>query len=147
MLWVGRISVAVILLIALFIAVSPWSGDIMQLVSAAWSIFGAAFGPAMILSLFWRRFNYKGAVAGIISGFVVSIVWLVLFNFEYYGFTSVIANTNLYEIVPGFIVGIATAVIVTLTTKAPSKEVIDLFDSVGSSVEIEEPVCNAEIKD
>ena len=147
MLWVGRISVAVILLIALFIAVSPWSGDIMQLVSAAWSIFGAAFGPAMLLSLFWRRFNYKGAVAGIISGFVISIVWLVLFNFEYYGFTSVIANTNLYEIVPGFIVGIATAFIVTLCTKAPSKEVVELFDSVGSSVEVEEPVCDAEIKE
>ena len=135
MLWVGRISVAVILLIALFIAVSPWSGDIMQLVSAAWSIFGAAFGPVMLLSLFWRRFNYKGAVASIVSGFVVSILWLVLFNFEYYGFTSVIVNTNLYEIVPGFIVGLAVAFIVTLLTEKPDKEVLELFDSVGETVE------------
>jgi sodium/proline symporter len=128
MLWVGRISVAAILLIALFIAVSPWSGDIMQLVSAAWSIFGAAFGPVMLLSLFWRRFNYKGAVASIISGFVVSILWLVLFNFEYYGFTSVIANTNLYEIVPGFLVGLAVAFAVTLLTEQPDKEVLELFE-------------------
>ena len=135
MLWVGRISVAVILLIALFIAISPWSGDIMQLVSAAWSIFGAAFGPVILLSLFWRRFNYKGAVAGIISGFVVSILWLVLFNFEYYGFTSAIANTNLYEIVPGFLVGLAVSFAVSLLTKAPEQEVVELFDSVNEFVE------------
>ena len=103
--------------------------DIMGLVSAAWSIFGAAFSPVIILSLYWRRFNYKGAVASILAGFTVSILWMVFFNLEYYGFTSVIANTGLYEIVPGFIVGILVGVIVSLCTKAPEKEVVELFDA------------------
>ena len=137
MLWVGRITVAVILVIALLIALFG-SSSIMSLVSAAWSIFGASFGPVMLLSLYWRRFNFKGACASIISGFVVSILWMVLFNFEYYGFESVIYNTGLYEIIPGFIVGIITAFAVSLCTKEPSEEITALFDSVGSSVENEE---------
>ena len=69
-----------------------------------------------------------GAVASIISGFAVSILWMVLFNFEYYGFVSVIANTMLYEIVPGFIIGGIVAIIVTLIDKAPSKEVEAIFE-------------------
>ncbi len=109
--------------------------DIMGLVSAAWSIFGAAFGPVVVLSLFWRRFNYNGAVASIVTGFVVSVLWMVLFNLEYYGFTSVIANTGLYEIVPGFILGILAGVGVALFTKAPAKEVVELFDSVKTDDE------------
>lgn len=129
MLWVGRVAVAVVIVIALMIALFG-NSDIMSLVSAAWSIFGSAFGPAIILSLFWRRLNYKGAVSGIIVGFLVSIAWLVLFNFEYYGFTSVIANTELYEIVPGFIVGMIVAVTVSLLSKAPEKEVVETFDAV-----------------
>jgi sodium/proline symporter len=109
--------------------------DIMGLVSAAWSIFGAAFGPVVVLSLFWRRFNYNGAVASIATGFVVSLLWMVLFNLEYYSFTSLIANTGIYEIVPGFIAGIAAGVIVSLTTKAPEKEVVELFDAVKNDKE------------
>ena len=104
--------------------------DIMGLVSAAWSIFGAAFGPVVVLSLFWKRFNYKGAIASILTGFCVSILWMVLFNLEYYGFTSVIFNTGLYEIVPGFICGILVGVIVSLCTEKPSEQVVKLFESV-----------------
>lgn len=137
MLWVGRIAVAIILVIAILIALFA-SQDIMSLVSAAWSIFGAAFGPAILLSLFWKRFNYQGACWGIISGFVVSVLWMVLFNFEYYGFKSVVANTYLYEIIPGFIVGLIVAVIVTLTTKAPSQEVVELFEKVDAYKESEQ---------
>ena len=91
LLWVGRATVAAVTAIALVIALVAGGTSIMSLVSAAWSIFGAAFGPAMILALYWKRFNYKGANAGIITGFVVSVLWMVLFNFEYYGFTSVVA--------------------------------------------------------
>ena len=137
MMWVGRIAVAVILILALLIALFG-PNSIMSLVSAAWSIFGASFGPIMILALYWRRFNFKGACASIISGFFVSILWMVLFNFEYYGFKSVIYNTGLYEIIPGFIVGMITAVVVSLCTKAPGEEVTALFDSVGKSVENDE---------
>ena len=136
MLWVGRIAVGVITILALGIALLVYYfnlGSIMELVSAAWSIFGAAFGPTIILSLFWKRFNEKGAVAGIISGFVVSILWMVLFNFEYYGFKSVIFNTNLYEIIPGFVLSLIIAVVVSLLTKAPSQEVVALHESVGNT--------------
>ena len=135
MLWVGRITVAAVLVIALFIALNPASGGIMALVESAWALFGAAFGPAIILSLFWRRFNYKGAVSGIISGFVVAIFWMFAFN---KGADSWIYATNLYELVPGFVVGLIVAFVVSLCTKAPSEEVVALYDSVGKSVDTQE---------
>jgi sodium/proline symporter len=108
--------------------------DIMGLVSAAWSIFGAAFSPVIVLSLFWRRFNYKGAIASIFTGFAVSILWMVLFNLDYYGsesmpIKSLIFNTGIYEIVPGFVCGILAGVIVSLSTKKPEKEVVELFEA------------------
>ena len=130
---VGRYAVIVITALAFGLAMLVHLlklTDIMGLVSAAWSIFGAAFSPVIILSLFWRRFNYKGAIASILTGFATSILWMVLFNLEYYGFTSVIANTGLYEIVPGFVLGILAGVIVSLVTEEPEKEVVELFDSV-----------------
>lgn len=132
MLWVGRIAVAVVLIVALFIALNPNSGGIMALVESAWAIFGSAFGPAILLALFWKRFNYKGAVSAIIVGFVVSVAWMLLNKG-----TNFISAIGLYELVPGFIISLAVAYIVSLCTKAPSKEVVELFESVGKSVETE----------
>lgn len=132
MLWVGRIAVAVVLVVALFIALNPNSGGIMALVESAWAIFGSAFGPAILLALFWKRFNYKGAVSAIIVGFVVSVAWMLLNKG-----TNFISAIGLYELVPGFIISLAVAYIVSLCTKAPSKEVVELFESVGKSVETE----------
>lgn len=138
-MWVSRIGVLVIsvvaFVIALLVSKSPSAEGIMDLVSAAWSIFGASFGPVIVLSLFWKRFNYKGACAGIISGFVVSVVWMLLFNLDYHSFSSLVYYTNIYEIVPGFIVSLIVAVVTSLLTEAPSKEVCELFDSVGKSVD------------
>lgn len=128
LLWVGRATVAAVTAIALVIALVAGGTSIMSLVSAAWSIFGAAFGPAMILALYWKRFNYKGANAGIITGFVVSVLWMVLFNFEYYGFTSVVANTQIYELLPGFVLSMIAAVVTSILTPKPSDEVVALFD-------------------
>ncbi len=133
MLFVGRLAVIIVSLIALGIALTVLFlklTDIMGLVSAAWSVFGSAFGPVIILCLFWRRLNYEGATYGIAAGFISSILWMILFNMEYYGFKSVVAATGLYEIIPGFIIGLITAIVVSLCTKAPSKEVISLFDKV-----------------
>lgn len=118
MLWAGRIVVAIIAVIAFFIASSPGTGGIMALVECAWGAFGAAFGPTILLSLFWKRFTYKGAIAGIVTGFLVDALW--------YAFLS--TPTGLYEIVPGFICSLIAAVIVTLCDQEPSKEVQDLFD-------------------
>ena len=117
MLWVGRIVVMAISIISVFIAASPNSGSIMSLVANAWGVFGAAFGPAIMLSLFWKRFNYRGALVGIVVGAVVDIYW----------FTN-LAHLGIYEIIPGFFASLVAAVIATLCSPAPSKEVEELFD-------------------
>ena len=132
MLWAGRIVVLIISLVAVFIASNPNSGTIMSLVENAWGVFGAAFGPTILLSLFWRRFNFSGAVAGILTGAAVDILWLILINNK----ALVPALSGIYEIIPGFILSFIVAVVVSLVTKAPEKEVTDLFDKVASKEEI-----------
>ena len=118
MLWAGRIVVVVIAVIALLIAANPSSGTIMGLVENAWGVFGAAFGPVILLSLFWRRFTFGGAVAGIVVGALVDVLWLVFLK-----------GTGVYEIIPGFFAGMLAAVIATSAGKAPSKEVEALYDT------------------
>ena len=117
-LWVGRAFVLIIAVIAYFIAADPDAGSIMGLVENAWAGFGAAFGPVIILSLFWRRFTYKGAIAGIIGGGLTVALWIIFLS----------AKTGVYELVPGFAVGFACCILVSLIDKKPSQEVLDLFD-------------------
>ena len=124
MLWAGRFVVLAISVIAVIIASNPNSGTIMGLVENAWGVFGAAFGPSILLSLFWKRFNFAGAIAGIVVGAVVDILWLVC-----------LGSLGIYEIIPGFILGLIAAVLVSKATKAPSKEVEALFDKAVSYVE------------
>ena len=120
LLWVGRIVVVIVAIIAYFIASSKGEGAaaIMNLVSNAWALFGAAFGPVILLSLFWKRFTYKGAIAGIISGAVVDIIWIMY-----------LSSTGIYEIIPGFIVCTIFAIVVSLIDKKPSTEVEAIFDT------------------
>ena len=117
MLWAGRLVVVVIAVIALLIASNPASGTIMGLVSNAWGVFGAAFGPVILLSLFWRRLTFSGAAAGIVVGAAVDILWLAF-----------LSGTGLYEIIPGFACGLIAAYVVSLATPAPGKDVQALFD-------------------
>ncbi len=133
LLWVGRVVVGVICVIALVIALSG-NQTIMSLVSNAWGAFGAAFGPVILMALYWKRFNYAGAVSGIIAGFTVDITWLIL------GKSGPKGNffASLYEIVPGFIAGMIVCVVVTLLTKAPDKEVEELFDKAVSMVDADD---------
>ncbi len=125
MMWAGRFVVLIIAVIAVLIAANPNSGTIMGLVEDAWGVFGAAFGPVIMLSLFWKRLNFGGAVAGILTGAVVDIAWLAFLK----------PVTGLYEIIPGFILGGIAAVVVSLCTKAPGKEVEELFEKAVSSEE------------
>ena len=118
LLWVGRFVVLGVAIVALMIAANPGSASIMGLVENAWGIFGAAFGPTIMLSLFWKRFNFAGAIAGILSGAVVDIGWLIFLK-----------DLGIYEILPGFVAGLVAAVVVTLMTKKPSEEVEKLFDT------------------
>ena len=118
MLWAGRVIVTVIAVVALMIAMNPNCAGIMALVECAWAAFGAAFGPAIILSLYWKRFTYKGAIAGIVVGFTVDALW--------YAFLS--SSTGLYEIIPGFVASMIAAVVVSLVDEKPSAEVEALFE-------------------
>ena len=122
--WISRLVVLAIAVIAVIIASDPDSGTIMGLVENAWGVFGAAFGPVIMLSLFWRRLTFGGAVGGILAGAAVDILWLIF-----------LGSTGIYEIIPGFAVGLVTAVVVSLAGKAPGKEVTDVFDRVAAGQE------------
>ena len=115
----GRFAVVVISIIAYLLARSNGAGAqaIMNMVENAWGLFGAAFGPVVILSLFWKRFNYTGACAGVIAGAAVDILWLALFS-----------GSGVYELLPGFIAGAIAAIAVTLGTAEPPQEVKDMFE-------------------
>ena len=132
-LWVGRGVVLVIAVVAYFIASSKAQGAqaIMNLVSNAWAGFGSAFGSVVILSLFWRRFTYKGALAGVIAGAVTDILWLALCTTSLngmFGFNTCLWNSGIYELIPGFAVSMIAAVVVTLIDKKPSEEVTNIYD-------------------
>ncbi|MBR2715475.1 MAG: sodium/proline symporter PutP [Ruminococcus sp.] len=129
-LMVGKIAVVVVAIIAYIIALDP-NSSIMGLVSNAWAGFGAAFGPVVLLSLFWKRFNLPGAVAGMATGAAFVIFW----DYIKIGGETLGSSTGLYSLVIGFFLAALVAVIITLCTKAPSKEVIADFDKV-ESVEI-----------
>ena len=121
-LWVGRIVVLIIAVVAYFIASSKSEGasSIMSLVDNAWGGFGAAFGPVILLSLFWKRTTYKGAIAGVVVGAVVDVAWMLL-----------LSETGIYELLPGFIAGGLSCVIVSLIDKKPTAEVNALFEKAS----------------
>ena len=126
MLWAGRIVVVLIAVIAVIIAANPGSGTIMGLVGNAWGVFGAAFGPAILFSLFWKRFTFRGAVAGIVAGALVDVLWLTI---------PALSGTGLYEIIPGFAAGVIAAVAVTSIGKGPGREVEALFEKSLNSAD------------
>lgn len=123
---VSRITVIVIAVIAFFIAWNPDS-SIMGLVSNAWAGLGSAFGPIVVMSLFWKRTNLPGAVAGIVSGGLTVIIWDYI---PLAGGQTLGAATGLYSLAIGFLLSLLCIVVVSLVTKAPSKEITDEFDRV-----------------
>ncbi|MFP6841577.1 MAG: sodium/proline symporter PutP [Acinetobacter sp.] len=116
LVWIGRLMVLIIAMLAIWMAGNPES-KVLGLVSYAWAGFGAAFGPLIILSLFWRRMTLNGALAGMIVGAIMVIVWKNFFS-----------ATELYEIVPGFICSLIAIVVVSLLGKVPSEEITTRFD-------------------
>jgi sodium/proline symporter len=117
LVWTGRFAVLVIALVALILAWNP-ERKVLDLVAYAWAGFGAAFGPALILSLYWRRMNRNGAVAGIIVGGVTVVFWKQLSGGLF----------DLYEIVPGFVLSLLAIVMTSVLTRAPEKKVLQDFD-------------------
>uniref|UniRef100_UPI00405786B1 sodium/proline symporter PutP n=1 Tax=Acetatifactor sp. TaxID=1872090 RepID=UPI00405786B1 len=126
---VSRITVIVVALVAYIIALNP-NNTIMGLVSNAWAGLGAAFGPLVVLSLFWKRCNFQGAVAGIVTGALTVIVWDYL---PLVGGQTIGAATGLYSLVVGFAISLLLIVVVSLCTKAPSEEMLKEFEDVQNN--------------
>lgn len=128
---VSRITVIVVAVAAFFIAWDP-NSSIMKLVSDAWAGLGSAFGPIVVCSLFWKRTNLAGAVAGILSGGLTVIIWdyLPVVNGE-----TIYAATGIYSLLVGFAVSIVCIVVFSLMTKAPSQEIVAEFERVQSEKE------------
>ncbi len=105
--------------IAVFLGFNPDS-FILDMVAYAWAGFGASFGPALLMSLFWKRTTRRGVIAGIIVGGVTVLVWKQLALF------------GLYEIVPGFIFALIAIYVVSKMDKEPERRILEIFDKVGS---------------
>ena len=132
MVWFSRIVVVVVAVIAYFIALDP-NSSIMGLVSDAWAGLGAAFGPTVLLSLYWKRTNTKGAFAGIVVGALTVIFWdyLPLFGGQTAG-----AVTGVYSLLIGFFLSLIAVVVASLATEEPSSEIVKEFEDVRSGREI-----------
>ena len=115
LIWASRLSVLVIAAASVYIGLSP-DNFILDMVAYAWAGFGAAFGPALLLCLFWRRTTARGVLAGIVTGGVTVLVWKQL------------ALLGLYEIVPGFLLSLAAIIIVSKLDAPPAPAVTALFD-------------------
>ena len=117
LMWISRGTVIVVAIIAYFLALDE-NSTVMGLVSYAWAGLGAAFGPVMILSLFWKRMTMPGAVAGIVIGGASVVVW------ENVPFFS---NTGVYSLLPAFGLAMLAIIIVSLMTKVDREKVDELF--------------------
>lgn len=119
---IARISVVIISVIAVFIASDP-NSSVFDIVSFAWAGFGAAFGPVVLLALFWKRSNKWGALSGMFTGGVMVFIWKFLVK-------PIGGIWGIYELLPAFLVAIAVNVAVSLATKAPTQDMLDEFEAV-----------------
>ena len=119
LLWISRGAVIGVALLALMIALDPDS-RVLELVAYAWAGFGAGFGPAVVLSVLWRRATCSGTLAGMVTGSVVVVIWASLSGGVF----------DVYEILPGFLAGLAANVSVSLIGKPPEAGVTEEFDRV-----------------
>jgi sodium/proline symporter len=122
-MWVARVTMVVILIFGILVALDE-NSLIFDVVSYAWAGFGATFGPLVLLSLFWRRINLPGALAGMIGGGATVFIWHELI--APLGATWPVLG--IYELLPAFIVGLVAAVVVSLLTKPPSEAITNEFD-------------------
>ena len=119
---VARLTVVVIAVIAVFLATDP-NSSVFKIVSFAWAGFGATFGPAILFSLFWKRSNRQGILAGLIAGGVMVFVWK-------FGISKLGGAFAIYELLPAFIFAAIVTVIVSLATPAPDAELVKTFEEM-----------------
>ncbi|MBN2734223.1 MAG: sodium/proline symporter PutP [Methanomicrobiaceae archaeon] len=121
LIWISRFSVLLVALMAIALALDP-NSFVFNIVSYAWAGFGAAFGPIVIMALFWKRANLQGALAGIIVGGLTVLIWK---QFEFFG---------LYEIVPGFLLSLAAIYFVSKYTAPPDESLIRVFEETEKEI-------------
>ncbi|MFV8828668.1 sodium/proline symporter PutP [Alkalihalobacterium sp. APHAB7] len=133
LVWVGRLGVVAIAVIAIILAYNP-NNSVLNLVGYAWAGFGAAFGPLIIFSLFWKRMTRNGALAGMLTGGITVVVWDLLStppngpDGTPLPQSEAIIPFGLYEIVPGFIFAVIAIVVVSLLGKVPNQEIQEEFE-------------------
>ena len=121
---VSRITLLVLALVGIIIALDE-NSVIFTIVSFAWAGFGATFGPIMLFSLFWKRTNRAGAIAGMVGGAGMVFLWKLVIK-------PIGGVFGIYELLPAFIFSAICIVVVSLITKAPSKEIEEDFEAVKS---------------
>ena len=124
-LWVSRITLLAIAFVAIFIALDE-NSVIFTIVSFAWAGFGATFGPLMLFSLFWKRTNRAGAIAGMVSGGGMVFVWNLLVR-------PLGGAWDVYELLPAFLFSCLCIVVVSLMTAPPDRQIQEEFDAVRAS--------------
>jgi sodium/proline symporter len=127
--FIARMTVVIISVIAVFLAKDPDS-SVFKIVSFAWAGFGAAFGPAMLLALYWKRSNKWGALCGMLSGAVMIFVWK-------FAIRPLGGAWDIYELLPAFIIALVVNVVVSLITAKPDDEIVEGFDEMANISSIE----------
>lgn len=120
---IARVTVVVIAIVSVALAWNP-NSSVFKVVSFAWAGFGAAFGPIILCSLFWKRTNKWGALAGMLAGGIMVFAWK-------YGFARLGGAWAIYELLPSFIVSLLAIIVVSLLTKAPDKAITDIYDELN----------------
>ena len=124
-----RVTLLLIAVIAVIIARNPDS-SVFNIVSFAWAGFGAVFGPVVLFALFWKRTNWQGALAGMVSGGVMVFVWKYLIR-------PMGGIWGIYELLPAFLLALAAIIIVSLATQAPEQAVLEEYDAVTKELKNE----------
>ncbi len=122
---ISRGCIVVVSIIAALLAIDE-NQTVMSMVQYAWAGFGAAFGPLVLLSLFNRRMNYQGAIALMITGFVVTVGWNNYLS----------ELTGVYELIPGFVMATIVGLLVSYSTKPPQNSVVALYDAINNTEEL-----------
>lgn len=124
LVWLSRMMVLAVAALAIYIAQDP-NSQVFGLVKDAWAGFGSAFGPVVLLSLFWKRMNVFGAIAGMLVGALVVYFWKDL--------TFALSLPEMYSMIPGFISAVAAVVLISLITPAPENIVLETFEKADKA--------------
>lgn len=129
LMWVGRVSIIAIAIVAVYLARDPQS-RVIDLVGFAWAGLGSAFGPVVVGALYWRRMTRKGAICGVVLGAGTAVVWHICSHFG--------GVFSLYGIIPGFLFGGLGVVLGSVLEVKPSPRITEQFDSAWALIKTQD---------